>query len=1513
MRTLYRIFRSIIVTAVFTGLGLIMLLYIALSLPVVQNYIRERGQAELRALLRTRIDINEVQFIPFSQVVVKGLTVYDRSDRIALQVERVGGGFQFWRWITRGELIFTHAELLGLRAAVIQDRKNDPLNIQFIIDAFKPKDPGKPPTKFDFQIRHVIIRRSSATFDRAWLPAKNRRKIDFNHLAISELAADVSLPQMRNDDFIIDLKRLRLREKSGLQLNRLQCKVHLTPTLLSVSNLEIALPRTSLHPADLTVEAASGKWKFAQALRSGRHRFTLEDAIICPADLAWLVPSLRRLPESFYTDIDITGNLDEFQIDRLLIANKTRSLVIDINGKVESLDNLKQFRADIRRVNLNIDGIETARIVNMLSDLQFPASDLLRRLGHVALKGTAFITSRTVKGEAELASALGSLKANADISFEGDKNVKIKGKAYTDHFDIGTLIANNDLGVVAIDGECDLSIAGRAVYGSLAANVPTIDFRGKRWQNIGVEANRSAEGINLDLAVNDNDAEFTVSGTGRHYARFGSLMVNASVQHLNLGVLPVKTPLGNAIIKGELSADVRGDNILDLDGDVDIHDLCITKPGKVPFELSYFKFHSESDSEGVRTAIINSPYLTGTMEGVFSIAHLPVMARNMLSPAFPSFITPVPTPLLRDEYASLSLTISSNDELAEYFHLPVRLLEDVNIRADFNEMLGTMHATVDIPYMLQGKNKLIRDSGLEVTLDRDARQYNVQAFTTMPSKSNEVTLRLSASALNDSAFTTLGWKVHRQGSFGGDISLSTLLSRNPLTNEAEVKMNVLPSVFDVNDTTWHVAPAYIAYANRNLTIDGLRVFSGEQYAAVEGRASASDTDTVNIRLRDIDLDYVFSTLGINYVTFGGLATGHITGTRLFSPSPVAYTDSLFVRGLTYNRGLLGDAMLRSSYDAAEAKVSITADIKNEGHRNALVDGGIWVKRDSLSFGLDADKVNIRFLQPFMQAFTSSVSGKASGYALLYGTFKDINLKGNVFADTISMRVDFTNTDYSGSDSVIIHPGHIEIPKFRLYDKYGNSAILQGWVKHNYFHEPSFEFNISDARNLLCYDTDAFINPIWYGKVFGNGGAKIAGHPGIVNILVDMSTAPKSVFTFVLSDTQEASDYHFLTFSDRRKEAEEAAKPDTIPEILRRYRNLAQQQTDNPSEYVMDLRASVTPDAEMILIMDPIAGDKIKAYGQGALQMGYASYDDKLSMYGRYTLERGTYNFSLQDLILKTFTIRPGSSIAFNGDPYSAQLDIDALYRVNTNLTDLDPSFATDRDLNRTSVPVDAVLKVNGDMRQPDITFDIELPTMTQDVVRKVKSVVSTEDMMSRQIIYLLALNRFYTPEYMGGQSNGNEFASIGFSTLSSHLTNILGQLSPNWSFAPNVRTDQGDFSDLGVDLALSSRLFNNRLLLNGNFGYRDRTTSSTTFIGDFDLEYLLNRRGSLRLKAYNHFNDQNYYLKSALTTQGLGILYKHDFDRWFSFLRRKPKKKNTITSPVLPVAKPDTLLHFKTK
>ena len=278
----------------------------------------------------------------------------------------------------------------------------------------------------------------------------------------------------------------------------------------------------------------------------------------------------------------------------------------------------------------------------------------------------------------------------------------------------------------------------------------------------------------------------------------------------------------------------------------------------------------------------------------------------------------------------------------------------------------------------------------------------------------------------------------------------------------------------------------------------------------------------------------------------------------------------------------------------------------------------------------------------------------------------------------------------------------------------------------------------------------------------------------------------------------------------------------------------------------------------------------------------------MKMFGSYTVDQGRYNFTLQDIIIREFNIKPGATIAFHGDPLQAVVDLQAAYSVNANLLDLDESFADDRELNRTLVPVNALLNLSGVISQPDISFDIEFPTLTTDVYRKVKSIISTDDLMNQQMLYLLALGRFYTPEYMGGTGRNNELASVASSTVSSQLTSMLGQINDNWTIAPNFHSDKGDFSDVEVELALSSRLLNNRLLLNGNFGYTDNAMNSNNFIGDFDIEYLLTKNGNFRLKAYNRYNDQNYYIRNALTTQGVGIMFKHDFN---NFLRRHRSKK----------------------
>ncbi len=733
----------------------------------------------------------------------------------------------------------------------------------------------------------------------------------------------------------------------------------------------------------------------------------------------------------------------------------------------------------------------------------------------------------------------------------------------------------------------------------------------------------------------------------------------------------------------------------------------------------------------------------------------------------------------------------------------------------------------------------------------------------------------------------------------GDVSLNLHTDRDFLTSSRIYSLNIGESDFVINGERWDVDESGITIGKDVIDVNRIHISNGPQYVDINGKVSADPMDMLVADLAGVDLSFIFDTLNINYVTFGGMATGRAVGSGLLGKNMKARTDGLKVDNFSYNGAVLGNADLEASWDMDNKKLAIVADVAEDGIAKLRAEGGVYLGCDSLSFRFVPDHVNVALIQPFLENITSSVTGRASGDLQLFGSFKDIMLTGYAVAEPVNLRVDYTNVTYTARDSVIFTTDAIILPKLRVSDRYGNSGNLSGKVSHRCFHDASFSFDLTDAEGLLGYDTNALMNPVWYGRIFVDGGGSLRGMPGLVTLDLNVSTAPGSVFTFVLDDTQTALDYPFLTFSDRRKARIDSLRTPTIDDRFKKEIVIE----DSPSMFALDIGATVTPDAKVIIVMDPDAGDKITASGKGGLRMQYYSEDDELKLFGKYEIEEGNYNFSLQDLFLRDFKISRGSSISFNGDPMDGILDIVAKYRVNTNLSDLDKSFSSDPDLKRSTVPVDALLKVNGPLTHPDIGYDIDFPTMTQEVERKVRSIISSEDMLTRQVIYLLALNRFYTPEY-AGSTGGGEFASVASSTLSSQLSNLMGQITDKFSLSPSFKADRSDFSDMEVNLALSSRLLDNRLLINGNLGYRDRSTSQTTFVGDFDIEYLLNPEGKLRLKAYNHFNDASYYLKSALTTQGIGIIYRKDFDDPFAFLRRK-KKTNAQTEHTKKDSVPD--------
>lgn len=1492
VRKIYDVLRLAIVTALVTVVSAFAILYVALSIPAVQDKIKQVGEEELSKLLTTDVTIGEVSIMPFNEVVLKDVAVPTPQGDSLFYIDKLGAGVSLYQLITNRRLVFTYAEIIGLHGRITKADKDSPTNMQFLIDAFKPKD-NKPPKPFDITIHNVVLRKTDVSYDVLSEPRKEGQ-FDPNHLHITDVRADLLLPRLKNNDFIIDVKRLALAEQSGFVLKNLQSRVEINDTITAARGLLVELPNSVLSMGDVELHYSSLK-TMGQDIKNSPTEVSITNSYVNLKDIAPFVPRLKDVDETVHLTAVVAGTVKDVNVRTLSLRTDDDKLVLNTSGYVSNLNDKANISFNVPNLSLNAQAASVEKLVSRFATLSPQASGIIDRCGNVYLDCSVNGGRDKVHFNGDIATTLGTVGINGLFSNAGE-NKSFSGHVETPHFRLGELIAQNKLlGEVALNLDLDAHLAGKKLSsGSVDGVINYIDFNGYRYHNITADFESTMQDINGMLAVSDPAVQLRVEGNAHLAGAASTVNADISTNGLNLSRLGLIKNVPDGALALTMNANVTGNSLDNITGSVNVYNIKYNDASGKNLALDHIVVNADNASSPQRITL-DSDFLKGSVSGSYNFATLVPAVKGMLSTAFPQFFGNYAHVLTRSgkkNDLNFNFVLEPTDELNALLKLPVKFVYKTTIDGNINESANAFAVKVNAPYLLNGK-KIIEGTDLCARLDSAAGNVSLVAHTLVPLKQGKAAVTINANGINDRLDTDLAWKVLRESDFHGNLNLSTLLRRNS-DGKIKLDIDVNPTQLVFNGTSWQVDPATVSVDNGVIKVNNMCGHSGDQYVKINGEASKDPDSELCLDLNDISLDYVFETLEINHVNFGGRATGRFFASDLFTKAPRIYTPVLHVDGLSYNNSLMGDADIKSRWLNDEKAVELNADLAQENGLHSNIYGAIFVAADSLHLTFDARKANVGFLKPYMAAFTSDVQGQVSGKAVLFGNFKTINLYGDVKADSLRFKLDYTNVYYTCSgDSVHMKPDLITFSDVRIHDREGHEAKMNGWLRHNSFHDPVFNFSITDARNLLCYDTNAEINPVWYGQVYGNGSAFVTGEPGVVDIKVNMQSAPKSKFTFVLSDAEEASEYNFITFRDRNKpevDIDTVVEIDTVPDIVRQLTAKARvEQEGVPTQYTIDLQGDITPDVQLVIVMDPVGGDQIKATGRGNMRLTYNN-NDEMTMFGKYTLEKGSYNFTLQDIIIKDFTIRDGSSISFQGDPYAATLDIEAVYSLNANIKDLDETFANDKEINRTNVPVHALLRAKGPMSQPDISFDLEFPTLTSDAYRRVKSIISTDDMMNRQIIYLLALNRFYTPDYMNNTRQNNELTSVASSTISSQLSNMLGKMSDNWSISPNVRTDRGDFSDVEVDVALSSQLLNNRLLFNGNFGYRDNTynTRNSNFIGDFDIEYLLNKNGSLRLKAYNHFNDQNYYVRNALTTQGVGIVWKHDFDRPFDFLKRKP-------------------------
>lgn len=1464
--------------------------YILLSIPYIQQKVKDVSVRELKQILNTDVQIDRISIQPFNKIALHDLYLQDQQGDTLLYTNKLAAGFDLLP-LLQSRLVFTNIQFFGFDINLHKADPAAPLNLQFIVDAFR-SDSNRKRNIIDLKIKSILIRRGKISYNVLSEPRKTTGAFDPNHIEVRNLLSTLSLKALAPDTLNLQVKRLSGEEQSGLTLQRLAFKIVGNKKQLTLSNVDLRLPKTTIN-----IDSASVNYARVDSMKqftdSAALYLNVVNSEIRPSDLGTLLPALKKIELPVQVDLRIQGAPDQLSL-KYLRLKYSNSISLNAEGTVSGLSTPGEtfLFGKIQELYLSTKGMQSL-IQQFNPAVRIPLVDNLENIRFTG-EISGFFDNLVTYGF--LRTPYGTLHADILAGNHPEENrITYKGKLTTSNFNLGGLTGQKKrLDKITFN----LNIDGQQTHkhirsGKVNGNIDKFDLNGYPYENIRLDGQYDRTRYNGNVQIDDPNGKLTLTGLVDFLGADPVFKFNAQGEKIRLNDLKLTRHYPGSELTFDIAADFTGRAIDKADGTLALRN------GSFRYNDNQFTldslFINAAKSETQQSLTVRSDLLNGSVSGTYSLKSLPQSVFEMLHHALPSlFKENAKKDTTQNNDFQFQFTLKPSQELSKTFELPVSLSQESRLEGFFSDKQQKFKVEATVP---DARMKNSRLENTHLLAEKQDDNVRIRAAVDMINKQNKyILLTLNAQAAGDSTTMQLNWSNLGNATFSGTILANTHYQRSD--KNIVTRTDIIPSAIIMNDTIWNMQPARITTDSAGVNIRNFEIRHQSQFLKIDGTSSKNPDDYIHLKLNDVNLGYIFETVNIRHVTFGGRATGDFSLSNL-TVAPRLATDNFKVINFSYNDALLGNLALHSSWNNEEKGIAMQGAISQSGHPDTKINGFIYPTKEKNAIALEFDThhLSVAFLRPFVSKILQDLSGYVNGKIDFFGKFSALNVAGDAYLQDVSFAIDYLNTRYTISDSLHLRENQIYFDRIRLADPRNQIASVSGRLQHNHFKNLRYDIDINHADNFTVFNITEQQNPLYHGTVYGSGAGTIKGDASQTNIDVNLQTNRGSLFTYVLSDNRTASDYPFITYTNRRTLLNNAANDTTrtkhAPQPV-----LAAETRHN---LTVNLQLDVTPDGTMELVIDPATGDRIKANGNGNLRLEYNTFDN-LKLYGTYTLEKGNYNFSLQDLITRDFSIRQGSSVSFKGAPLSADLDINAVYSVTANLQDLDETFADDKELTRTNVPVQTILNISGDLQRPDLKFDIGLPSLSQDIERRVRTIINTDDMMNRQVIYLLALGRFYTPDYMNmGQNKNNELASVASSTLSSQLNNLLGQISDKWNIGTQIRSDKGDFSDVEFELALSSQLLNNRLIFNGNFGYRDNPTSNNTFIGDFDLEYLLNRNGNLRFKAYNHYNDRNYYIKSALTTQGAGLVFKRDFTTIQDLFRittgARKKKRSVAGNP----------------
>ena len=1427
-------FKHICNGIIWTLIVLYLLLIVLMHLPSVQTFLGKEVAEALADKFGTKVEVGKVNLGFFNRIIIDDVMMYDQQGDSLIYASRLSAKIDYMA-ATQGKISVSSAQIFGLRANLYRQTAKSPANFQFVLDSLASKDTTqhKP---LDLHIGSLIIRRGAIAYNQRDV-APRSGVFSPQHIRVSELSSHILLNHVTDNSIDLLLKKLSFKDESGFKLQSLHFKLQADRQKATLKEFRLLMPRSELVLDDLKATYRfEGKRFIPESLR---FKGGIQQSKITFADVASLVPALRHFDDAVFVSSRFSGTAKSISVPSLNLRTGSGSINLQARGSYSHASSHPAWNADIANLNLSPAGVEFLA-ENLGSKVKIPKE--IQRLGTIHLTGKA-------KGYEKVLSAKGNIETDAgNISLQAIKNDdRIKASVDTRGVNLGRILDNRKLGTV----EARIDAHGTMKHIFAKGNIARFDYGNYDFHNIDIDGDYDMKTLRGTASIADPNVNLSVKGDYQLGSRLYAL--DAAINHLRPTVLGMKMHDPSYSLDNiSISANNKG------------------KEGHLDIEAPFVSLYARGQYD------LTTIYGSIMRLVADKLPTIPGISKHAAK-GYNDF--------------TLQANITSAEVLQRMFGLPLSLNLPVHINGNISDAEKNVNLYINAPNF-SWDGSAFHDANIELNTIGDSLKMEARISQGLPYEKAPV-YRLRAAAA-DNNLSTLLYYANQSSKLPitGKIDARTqfFTSDNGATG---VHVTVNPSEIMLGEKKWLLNPADIIFRKNELTVDMLNFSHGDQHIIINGKATPQATDSIVADLKDVDVAYILNLVNFHSVDFAGKASGKAVVKSIFQ-TPEAYAN-LDVKDFVFENGPLGTLHAKAAYDNQEGQINIDATAEDGPEHLTVINGYVSPKRNYIDLGIEAHNTSLKFMENFCGSFLNNVEAWCKGKLNVVGDLKNINLVGDVVAHG-RMHMKQLGTDYT-FNHLRAHaiPNDIQFEGDSIYDshyngKHSHFALIRGGIHHKHLTRLSYDLDI-DANNFLGFDTHEFGDDTFYGTVFATGTVGIHGKSGETIIDIDATPEPHSIFVYNVASPDAISAGSFIHWNDATPYIYRPYSPDSDKD----------KKKDSSSDFSSDMRinflVNTNPNLTLKLMMDDQTGDYITLNGNGVIRANYYNKGG-LDMFGNYVVDHGQYKLTIQNIIKKDFDFQPGGTIAFGGDPYNAPLNLQAKYTVNgVPLSDL----SIGRSFSSNNIRVDCLMDITGTPGAPKVDFSMDLPTVNSDAKQMIYSVINSQEEMNQQVLYLLGIGRFYTQtknnqtsEDASQQSQTSlAMQSLLSGTISQQINNVLSSFvnSSNWNFGANISTGNEGFNNAEYEGILSGRLLNNRLLFNGQFGYRDNANATQSFIGDFDLRYLIFPNGNLSIHVYNQTNDR-YFTRNSLNTQGVGLIMKKDFFNLRDLLGIKKKSKD---------------------